>query len=128
MGWAQRTKAGRAGDRPLAESKYVPQLRELAARIETRQQFEDMALTARDPGTFKLMVEPMLRPDLPCCGRGWDEPHHKRCSSQKPAESAPLLVTPEGEAARAAGVAFDSSGDGAAFTGLVGPDGRPLHG
>jgi hypothetical protein len=126
VGWAARTKAGRAGDKPLFESKHVPKLRELAARIPSRLAFEDMALTARDPHTFKLMVEPMLRADLPCCGHAWNEPHHKRCPDQRP-DPMPLLVTPDGEAARDAGLnpsRFERQDEP---VGLLGADGRPLR-
>lgn len=42
-------------------------LRKRARQIATREQFEDIVATARHPKEVRALLEPLLRPNLPCC-------------------------------------------------------------
>ena len=42
-------------------------LRKRAREIHSRQQFEAIIAQATHPGAVRALLEPLLRPDLPCC-------------------------------------------------------------
>lgn len=43
-------------------------LRQRARRIATREQFERIVAKAPHPDGVRRILEPLLRPNLPCCG------------------------------------------------------------
>ncbi|MGH9257364.1 MAG: hypothetical protein ACRD3C_22620 [Vicinamibacterales bacterium] len=65
--------------RALVHEANLERLARVAKEIETRRDFEDMVLLSEHPEAFRALVEPMLRPDLPCCGAEWNEAHQARC-------------------------------------------------
>ena len=50
-----------------AEAVTQMLLRRRARHISTREQFEDIIRKATHPERVRNMLEPLLRPNLPCC-------------------------------------------------------------
>lgn len=59
-----------ASVRPSGATKTQVRLRARMAEVATLQQFEEIVAQAHkdDRGAIRKLLEPMLRPDLPCCG------------------------------------------------------------
>lgn len=55
------------GQRARAKRHALRALRRLADSIVTRAQLERILRTADHPAQVRDLLEPMLRPDLPCC-------------------------------------------------------------
>lgn len=53
-------------------------LRMRARQIETQQQFEQIIAQAIHPKEVRAMLEPLLRPNLPCCAQA-DGVHIEGC-------------------------------------------------
>lgn len=78
------------------ESPEIKKLRKRTARITNLAMFERMVLITDHPKEFRALVEPMLRRNLPCCARSWNEPHEKQCPTVLAAAAAtapaPVLI------------------------------------
>lgn len=110
---------------PPGESPVVKRLRLMASKVTTLAQFERMVLTSDHPQEFRALVAPMLAPHLPCCTRRWNEPHQKGCPQRAESQTPSLIITPEQEAMRQAGMSGAVAAD--APVGLVDANGRPLR-
>jgi len=68
------------------ESRDMTQLllRQRARQIETREQFEAIVAQAQHPHEVRRLLEPLLRPNLPCClpASEDDQSHTTGCPAQ----------------------------------------------
>lgn len=97
---ARKPAAGVAHTTPVANSQTVKRLRKLAQAINTQAQFEEMVEQHSHQAAFRRLVEPMLRPKLPCCAPGYlkevhgvtvdhrSNPHTEHCPTRKRVELA----------------------------------------
>ena len=68
------------------ESDHVTRLllRRRARQIESREHFERIVAQAQHPDRVRQLLEPLLRPNLPCClPTATDEPHTEGCPTRK---------------------------------------------
>ena len=71
-------------------------LRNRARRIESREHFERIVAQAPHPEAVRRLLEPLLRPNLPCCGGPlrkadglWVRSHTHGCPTRDGADHAP---------------------------------------
>lgn len=57
-------------------------LQKRAREIHSRQQFETIIAAAKHPGAVRALLEPLLRPDLPCCLMAGKGEHTDGCPNR----------------------------------------------
>jgi hypothetical protein len=80
-------KAAAPPPKPIAEETDEAvdrRLRKAMAEVATLAQFEVMLSKAHPDHVEQMRAKltPMLRPNLPCCRRAWNEPHEERCPAK----------------------------------------------
>lgn len=67
---AAKLEKGTTRRTPPAESKTVARLRRKMTLVRTLAQFEEILYAAHEDSrpSMRRLLEPMLKPELPCCG------------------------------------------------------------